>query len=125
MQRPDFNCLHEPYGEPFHYNIKERCLRYSEDEIRKGHADKMGITYSQMTCELFGKDMAQYTVKFSTEKGGNDEFVVSLENLRKSDRIFLIRSHKLASHLNYRCCIEDPGKDMNFSHYDPSEAECS
>lgn len=132
-QREDFKCLHEPYGEPFHYNLEERLSqRYTDEEIRRDFADRMDITYGEITNELlspqgdgkrnFGKDMAQYIVKCAANKGQEDEFVVSLEDLRKMNHIFLIRSPKLACPSYYRCCVGDASKDTGFSHYDPEEA---
>jgi len=133
MQREDFKCLHEPYGEPFHYNLEERLSqRYTDDEIRRDFADRMDITYRQVTNELlsplengkriFSKDMAQYIVKSAPLKEKEDEFVVSLEDLRQMNHIFLIRSPKLACPSYYRCCVGDATKDTGFSHYDPEEA---
>jgi Sulfotransferase domain len=130
MQRPDFKCLHEPYGEPFYYNLSERLSqRYTDEEIKRDHSSKKDITYSQITTELvspradgkriFSKDMAQYIVR-SGEHG--EEFMVSLENLNKMTHVFLIRSPKLACPSYYRCCIGDAGSETNFSHYDPEEA---
>ena len=133
MQREDFKCLHEPYGEPFYYNLEERLSqRYTDEEIRRDYSEKMGITYGQITNELvsprrdgkrvFSKDMAQYIVKRRNGKGEEDEFVLSSEDLRKMNHIFLIRSPKLACPSYYRCCVGDASKDTGFSHYDPEEA---
>jgi hypothetical protein len=130
MQRADFKCLHEPYGEPFHYNLEERLSqRYTDEEIKRDHGDKMGITYGQVTNELvspvdegkriFSKDMAQYIVKV---RSGETEFKVSVEQLKKMNHIFLIRSPRLACPSYYRCCVGDSSKETNFSHYDPEEA---
>src|SRR5438270_299053 len=128
MQRPDFKCLHEPYGDPFHFNLSERLSnRYTDEEIRSEHADKMGIQYADVTRELLGspgdgkrifsKDMAQYIV--SPDK---EEVIVTLENLRKMNHIFLIRSPKLSCPSYYRCCMGDAIKETNFKDYDPKEA---
>lgn len=128
MQRPDFKCLHEPYGDPFHFNPSERLSnRYTEEEIRSDHADKMGIRYADVTRELLGspgdgkrifsKDMAQYIVSPDEEK-----VIVTLENLRKMNHIFLIRSPKLSCPSYYRCCMGDAIKETNFKDYDPKEA---
>ena len=133
MQREDFKCLHEPYGEPFYYNLEERLSqRYTDEEIRRDYSEKMGITYGQITNELvyprgdgkrvFSKDMAQYIVKRGSGKGEEDEFVLSSEDLRKMNHIFLIRSPKLACPSYYRCCVGDASKDTGFLHYDPEEA---
>jgi len=126
MERKDFKCLHEPYGEPFHYNLCERISqRYTDEEIKRDHADKMDITYAQVTNQLltpqtdgkrvFSKDMAQYIVK-------GDEVIVTLDNLQKMHHVFLIRSPKLACPSYYRCCVGDAATETNFSHYDPEEA---
>lgn len=133
MQRADFKCLHEPYGEPFHYNLDERLSqRYSDDEIRKNHSDRMDATYGQITSELltpredgkriFSKDMAQYIVKLSGSSDREDQLVVSVEDLRQMNHIFLIRSPELACPSYFRCCVGDAAKETNFSHYDPDEA---
>jgi hypothetical protein len=130
MQRPDFKCLHEPYGEPFHYNLSERLSqRYTDEEILRDHVDKMDITYANVTSELlsppadgkriFSKDMAQYIVNRSKD---GDQVIVTTENLKKMNHIFLIRSPKLACPSYYRCCMGDASKETNFSHYDPEEA---
>ena len=129
MQRPDFKCLHEPYGEPFHYNLEERLSqRYTDDEIRKDHAEKMESTYDSVTAELlapvdneriFSKDMAQYIVKVGPE---GDGFVVPVEKLRNMNHVFLIRSPELACPSYYRCCTGDSSKETHFTHYDPEEA---
>ena len=125
MQRPDFKCLHEPYGDPFHFNLSERLSnRYTDEEIRSEHADKMGIQYADVTRELLGspgdgkrifsKDMAQYIV--SPDK---EEVIVTLENLRKMNHIFLIRSPKLSCPSYYRCCMGDAIKETNFQGLRP------
>jgi hypothetical protein len=129
MQRQDFKCLHEPYGEPFHYNLEERLSRrYTDDEIRRDHAEKMGTTYADVTAELlspithkriFSKDMAQYIVDIAH---GEEKFVVPVEKLKMMNHVFLIRSPQLACPSYYRCCIGDSSKETNFSHYDPEEA---
>ena len=126
MQRRDFKCLHEPYGDPFHYNLSERLSRrYTDEEIKRDHSDKMHMTYEKVTTELvtaredgkrvFSKDMAQYIVS-------GDEVIVSLDNLKKMHHVFLIRSPKLACPSYYRCCVGDAATETNFSHYDPEEA---
>jgi Sulfotransferase domain len=132
MQRADFKCLHEPYGEPFHYNLEERLSqRYSDDEIRQNHSDRMDITYGQITelltaredgKRIFSKDMAQYIVKLSGSSDGQHQFVVSVEDLRRMNHIFLIRSPELACPSYFRCCVGDAAKETSFSHYDPDEA---
>ena len=78
---------------------RNRCRRYTDDQLHQDHAYKMGVTYAQFTSELlsprddtkpiFSKDMAQYIVKLSIEKGKDNEFVVLLEKLRKNELYFL------------------------------------
>jgi hypothetical protein len=127
MQRGDFKCLHEPYGEPFYYNLDERVSqRYTDEEIKRDHNDKKDITYAQITKELvtpredgkriFSKDMAQYIFD---NKG---EVIVALENLKKMHHVFLIRSPRLACPSYYRCCVGDASTETSFSSYDPEEA---
>ena len=128
MQRPDFKCLHEPYGDPYYYNLSERLSkRYTDDEIRSNHPTKMTIQYSDVTSQLlsspghgkriFSKDMAQYIVSPDTQ-----EVIVTLENLRKMDNVFLIRSPALSCPSYYRCCIGSAAQETHFAHYDPNEA---
>jgi len=127
MQRSEFKCLHEPYGNPFYYNLSERISRrHTDEEIKRDHRDKMDITYGQITRriitptadgkQIFSKDMAQYIVN---DKG---EVIILNDDLEKMHHVFLIRSPKLACPSYYRCCVGDAINETNFSHYDPAEA---
>jgi hypothetical protein len=63
--------------------------------------------------------MAKFIIKYTD---GKPKFLVSLDQLKRMNHIFLIRSPTQAVPSHYRCCTGKTGEETRFSHYDSGEA---
>src|SRR5438046_1838171 len=98
IQRPDFECVHEPYGDPFFWSISERVSRrFSDDYIYQHRAEFKDVTFVDVTNHLLSrpesgkwilaKDFAKFIVEYTD---GNPKILVPLDQLKKMNHIFLI-----------------------------------
>jgi hypothetical protein len=112
MQRRDFKCLQDPTVSRsirITRNGDIRMIKFVKimRKTRTSHTLRLLVNYSFLVImeKVFFLEIWHTMSTNSTEKGKDDEFVVSLENLRKIDHIFLICSPKRACPSCRFCCV--------------------
>jgi hypothetical protein len=145
MTRPDLECFHEPFGDPFYYGPERLSDRYAPRELE--NSPYAHTTYADVVNEIFLttneqsnqtkkrvllKDMAQYIIppngpssvadSFNVNQEKNNPTVIPLDILHQFKFVFLIRSPHLSIPSYYRNCIAPRSEKTGFDHFRPSEA---